>query len=105
MPSPTGKENQRFHKAHKQTEVRSASEYSDRSVLTLDMIKHSAPTPEDDMARQVITGCGDFTLDLMQLVPDKSKSSFKYFEIKVQGSDRRVEVHRLLPDLTLIDPF
>ncbi len=35
-------------------------------VLTLDLRKHSGPTPADDMAPQTITDCGNFTLDLKQ---------------------------------------
>ncbi len=34
------------------------------AVLTLDLRKHSGPTPADDMAPQTITDCGNFTLDL-----------------------------------------
>ncbi|XP_077129792.1 uncharacterized protein LOC143785028 isoform X2 [Ranitomeya variabilis] len=37
------------------------------TALTLVLIKHSGPTPADDMAPQTITDCGDFTLDLQQL--------------------------------------
>ncbi len=37
------------------------------AVLTLDLRKHSGPTPADDMAPQTITDCGNFTLDLKQL--------------------------------------
>ncbi len=36
------------------------------AVLTLDLRKHSGPTPADDMAAQTITDCGNFTLDLKQ---------------------------------------
>ncbi len=36
------------------------------AVLTLDLKKHSGPTPADDMARQTITDFGNFTLDLKQ---------------------------------------
>ncbi len=36
------------------------------AVLTLDLRKHSGPTPSDDMAPQTITDCGNFTLDLKQ---------------------------------------
>ncbi len=36
------------------------------AVLTLDLRKHSGPTPADDMAPQTITDCGNFTLDLRQ---------------------------------------
>ncbi len=35
-------------------------------VLTVDFRKHSGPTPADDMAAQIITDCGNFTLDLKQ---------------------------------------
>ncbi len=36
------------------------------AVLTLDLRKHSGPTPADDMAPQTITDCGNFTQDLKQ---------------------------------------
>ncbi len=35
-------------------------------LLTLDLRKHSGPTPADDMAPQTTTNCGNFTLDLNQ---------------------------------------
>ncbi len=34
------------------------------AVWTLDLRKHSGPTPADGMAPQTITDCGNFTLDL-----------------------------------------
>ncbi len=34
------------------------------AALTVDFRKHSGPTPADDMAAQIITDCGNFTLDL-----------------------------------------
>ncbi len=36
------------------------------AVLTVDFRKHSGPTPADDMAVQIITDCGNFTLDFKQ---------------------------------------
>ncbi|XP_066498300.1 apoptosis regulator BAX-like isoform X1 [Hoplias malabaricus] len=36
------------------------------AALTLDLRKHSGPTPADDMAPQTITDCGNFTRDLKQ---------------------------------------
>ncbi len=36
------------------------------AVLTVDFRKHSGPTPADDMAAQIITDCGNFTLDFKQ---------------------------------------
>ncbi len=36
------------------------------SALTVDFRKHSGPTPADDMAAQIITDCGNFTLDFKQ---------------------------------------
>ncbi len=36
------------------------------ATLTVDFRKHSGPTPADDMAAQIITDCGNFTLDFMQ---------------------------------------
>ncbi len=36
------------------------------AVLTVDFRKHSGPTPADDMAAQIITNCGNFTLDFKQ---------------------------------------
>lgn len=41
-----------------------------RRFLTLDLIQHSnqlSPTPANDMAHQIITGCGNFTLYFKQL--------------------------------------
>ncbi len=35
-------------------------------MLTVDFRKHSGPTPADDMAAQIITYCGNFTLDFKQ---------------------------------------
>ncbi len=36
------------------------------AVLTVGFRKHSGPTPADDMAAQIITDCGNFTLDFKQ---------------------------------------
>ncbi len=36
------------------------------AALTVDFRKHSVPTPADDMAAQIITDCGNFTLDFKQ---------------------------------------
>ena len=36
------------------------------AALTLDLRKHSGPTPADDMAPQTITDCRNFTLDFKQ---------------------------------------
>ncbi len=36
------------------------------AALTVDVRKHSGPTPADDMAAQIITDCGNFTLDFKQ---------------------------------------
>ncbi len=36
------------------------------AALTVDFRKHSGPTPADDMADQIITDCGNLTLDLKQ---------------------------------------
>ena len=36
------------------------------AALTLDLRKHSGPTPADDMAPQTIADCGNFTLDFKQ---------------------------------------
>ncbi len=36
------------------------------AALTVDFRKHSGPTPVDDMAAQIITDCGNFTLDFKQ---------------------------------------
>ncbi len=36
------------------------------AALTVDFRKHSGPTPADDMAAQIITACGNFTLDFKQ---------------------------------------
>ncbi len=40
------------------------------AALTLDFRKHSGPTPADDMAAQIITDCGNFTLDFTQALLD-----------------------------------
>ncbi len=36
------------------------------AALTVDFRKHSRPTPADDTSAQIITDCGNFTLDLNQ---------------------------------------
>ncbi len=36
------------------------------AALTVDFRKYSGPTPADDMAAQIITDCGNFTLDFKQ---------------------------------------
>ncbi len=36
------------------------------AALTVDFRKHSGPTPADDMAAQIITDCGNFTLKFKQ---------------------------------------
>ncbi len=36
------------------------------AALTVDFRKHSGPTPADDMAAQIITDCGNFTMDFKQ---------------------------------------
>ncbi len=36
------------------------------AALTVDFRKHSGPTPADDLAAQIITDCGNFTLDFKQ---------------------------------------
>ncbi len=36
------------------------------AALTVDFRKHSGPTAADDMAAQIITDCGNFTLDFKQ---------------------------------------
>ncbi len=55
-----GKWNQHLHKACQQKEAWSALK------LKVDFRKHSGPTPADDMAAQIITKCGNFTLDFKQ---------------------------------------
>ncbi len=46
------------------------------AALTVDFSKHNGPTPADDMAAQIITDCGNFTLDFnnMDSVPLHSSS-------------------------------
>ncbi len=46
------------------------------AALTVDFRKHSGPTPADYMAAQIITDCGNFTLDFknMDSVPLHSSS-------------------------------
>ncbi len=65
MPSPAGKWNQHLHKACQQKEAWSALKFPGR-WLRVDFRKHSGPTPADDMAAQIITDCGNFTLDFKQ---------------------------------------
>ncbi len=65
VPSPAGKLNQHLHKACQQKEAWSALKFSGR-WMTVDFRKHSGPTPADDMAAQIITDCGNFTLDFKQ---------------------------------------
>ncbi len=36
------------------------------AALTVDFRKHSGPTPADDIGAQIITDCGNFTLDFKQ---------------------------------------
>ncbi len=45
---------------------RSESELPITTALTVDFRKHSGPTPADDMAAQIITDCGNVTLDFKQ---------------------------------------
>ncbi len=56
-----------LHKVGQQQEAWSALKLPGiTAVLTLDLRKHSGPTPADYMAPQTITDCGNFTLDLKQ---------------------------------------
>ncbi len=66
VPSPAGKWNQHLHKAGQQKEAWSAIKFPGRWLHWLDFRKHSGPTPADDMAAQIITDCGNFTLDFKQ---------------------------------------
>ncbi len=63
MPSPSGKGNRHLHKPCQQQEAWSAQKCPGRWLLTVDFRKHSGLTPADDMAAQIITACGNFTLD------------------------------------------
>jgi len=66
VPSPSGKWNQHLHKACQQKEAWSAFIFwifPGRWLHWLDFRKHNGPTPADDMAAQIITNCGNFTLD------------------------------------------
>ncbi len=59
--------NQHLHKACQQKEAWKCSKMSwYMAALTVDFRKHSGPTPEDDMAAQIITDCGNLTLDFKQ---------------------------------------
>ncbi len=60
------KMNQHLHKACQQKEAWSALKFPGRWLRWLDFRKHSGPTPADDMAAQIITDCGNFTLDFKQ---------------------------------------
>ncbi len=42
------------------------SDLNPMDALTLDLIKHNGPTPADITAPQIITDCGNFTLDFKQ---------------------------------------
>ncbi len=67
VPIPAGKWNQHLHKACQQKEAWSALIFPGRWLaLTVDFRTHSGPTPADDMAAQIITDCGNFTLDFKQ---------------------------------------
>ncbi len=66
VSSPVGKWNLHLHKVGQQQEAWSALKLPGiRPVLTLDLRKHSGPTPADDMAPQPSLTV-DFTLDLKQ---------------------------------------
>ncbi len=59
--------NQHLHKACQQKEAWKCSKMSwYMAALTVDFRKHSGPTPADDMAAQIITDWGNFTLDFKQ---------------------------------------
>ncbi len=60
------KMNQHLHTACQQKEAWSALKFPGRWLRWLDFRKHSGPTPADDMAAQIITDCGNFTLDFKQ---------------------------------------
>lgn len=57
------------------------------AVLTLDLIKHSEPTPADAMAPQIITVCGNFTLDLSNL--DSVHSSSKLWDLFISKQNAK----------------
>ncbi len=61
VPSPAGKWNHHLHKACQQKEAWSALKYPEDVFR-----KHSGSTPADDMAAQIITDCGNYTLDFKQ---------------------------------------
>ncbi len=62
-PSPAGKWNQHLHKACQQKEAWRALKFPGRWLCWLDFRKDSGPTPADDMAAQIFSDCGNFTLD------------------------------------------
>ncbi len=63
VPSPAGKWNQHLHKACQQKEAWSALKFPGRWLRWLWTSENT-----DDMAAQIITDCGNFTLDLKQHV-------------------------------------
>ncbi len=71
------------------------------AALTVDFRKHSGPTPADDMAAQIITDCGNFTLDFKQheSVPLQSSSRlwdlvFKWPLFHTRHSSEMQEIFR-----------
>ncbi len=76
VPSPAGKWNQHLHKACQQKKALSAIKSPGRRLRWLNFRKHSGPTPADDMAAQIITDCGNFTLDYIRQQPIFWKSYF-----------------------------
>ncbi len=58
--------NQHLHKTCQQKEAWCALKFPGRWLCWLDFRKHSESTPADDMAAQIITDCGNFTLDFKQ---------------------------------------
>ncbi len=66
VSSPAGKWNQHLHKACQQKEAWSALKCPGRWLRWLWTSENTRPTPADDMAAQIITDCGNFTLDFKQ---------------------------------------
>ncbi len=77
--------------------------------MTLVFKKHNGPTPEDDIAPQIITNCGNLTLDFKQLrlwAPPFLQTLGPWFPNEIQNllsSEKRTLDHNS-PVLLLLSP-
>ncbi len=68
VTNPSGKWNQHLWKAGQQKEAWSAPKFLGKRVQWRWFSKkHNGPTPADDIASQIVTDCGNLTLDFKQL--------------------------------------